>query len=69
MGRAKKYVVKTQTTRKTAYREGDSWRWWYLWAALVGFVAVLVMLIFSITVFSRNSPAESKNPTSPPRPT
>ena len=60
MGRVKKHgalhqIVEPKKTRRSAQSKEDSWRWWYLWAALVGFIAVLVMLTFSITLFSRNS--------------
>lgn len=60
MGRAKKHVQ--QKTGRTARSHEDSGKWWYLWAALVGFVAVLVMLTCSITLFSRNSAENSKHP-------
>ena len=48
MGRVKKILVKTDP------RDLDSEKWWYLWAALVGVIAVLVMVTWSITLLSRN---------------
>lgn len=60
MGRVKKHGF-PQTAQRTAQNTEDSWRWWYLWAVLVGLIAILVMLTCSITLFSRNSTETSKD--------
>ncbi len=59
MGRTKKEKHSTmESSRSGSSRES---RWWYLWAALVAVVSILIMVTWSIVVYSSNSNSE-ENP-------
>ena len=55
MGKTKKKGSQKETVEAQNLRDERNGRWWYIWAALVALVAVLVMLTWTITLFSRSS--------------
>lgn len=57
MGRAKKQPKKLTVLED----HEESKKWWYLWAALVAVVSVLIMVTWSITLFSRTYSEEYQN--------
>lgn len=66
MGRAKKTQKQAHDLATTSGGK-ENGRWWYVWAALVALISVLVMLTWTITLFSRSDTnTESSNQHSPP---
>ena len=66
MGRVKKkkQTVEAHNSRGTE-GDGGSGRWWYIWAALVAVVSVLVMLTYSITLLSSRTTTITSTTTPP----
>ena len=70
MGKTMKDNISRKQSKKATTEHSGSGnavesRWWYLWAVLVAVVSVLVMLTWSITVYSRNSNSSEDSPRGP----